>query len=75
VDVRHARDETVRLGSARGGDKGIGSGRRESGEDGREVLAILWAGYHSAGSGQRVELPYTPPAEVKRPVEMWKKLV
>lgn len=44
----------------------------ETGEDGREVLAILWAAYHSAGSGQRVNLPFRPPSSVKRPIELWK---
>ena len=43
----------------------------ESGEDGREVLSILWAAYESAGAGKRVDLPYTPPADAKRPIEMW----
>lgn len=46
----------------------------ESGEDGREVLSILWAAYHSAGTGRRIDLPFTPPANVKRPIEMWKKI-
>jgi len=44
---------------------------RESGVDGREVLSILWAAYESAGTGRRVELPYTPPAGVGRPIELW----
>ena len=47
---------------------------RESGEDGREVLAILWAAYHSAGSGTHVALPFTPPSDVKRPIELWKEI-
>ena len=46
----------------------------ESGEDGREVLSILWAAYHSAGTGKRIDLPFRPPADVKRPIEMWKKI-
>jgi len=47
---------------------------RESGRDGREVLSILWAAYASAGRGERIELPFKPPAGVKRPVELWKRL-
>jgi predicted dehydrogenase len=46
----------------------------ESGADGREVLAILWAAYASAGRGERIALPYRPPARVKRPIELWKKI-
>jgi len=46
----------------------------ESGRDGREVLSILWAGYASAGRGERIELPFRPPAKVKRPIEMWKRI-
>jgi hypothetical protein len=38
------------------------------------VLSILWAGYASAGRGERIELPFSPPPNVKRPVELWKKL-
>lgn len=43
----------------------------ETGEDGREVLSIIWAAYQSAGTGRRVELPFTPPPEIKRPIELW----
>jgi len=46
----------------------------ESGEDGREVLSILWAAYASAGRGERINLPFRPPSNVKRPIEMWKKI-
>ncbi|MBI3829556.1 MAG: gfo/Idh/MocA family oxidoreductase, partial [Planctomycetes bacterium] len=47
---------------------------RESGADGREVLAILWAAYKSAGTGKRIDLPFRPPSNVKRPIELWKKI-
>jgi myo-inositol 2-dehydrogenase/D-chiro-inositol 1-dehydrogenase len=46
----------------------------ESGHDGREVLSILWAGYASAGRGERIELPFRPPPKAKRPIEMWKRI-
>jgi predicted dehydrogenase len=47
---------------------------RESGHDGREVLSILWAAYASAGSGKRINLPFKPPKNVKRPIELWKRI-
>ena len=34
-----------------------------SGRDGRAVLELLYAAYASAGSGRRVELPFTPTAD------------
>lgn len=43
---------------------------RVTGEDGRAVLEILFAGYQAAGSGQRVPLPFNPPPG-KKPVELW----
>lgn len=42
----------------------------ETGEDGRAVLEIILAAYQSAGSGQKVTLPFRP--DVKRPIELWK---
>jgi myo-inositol 2-dehydrogenase/D-chiro-inositol 1-dehydrogenase len=48
-------------------------GREESdatGEDGRLALQLLLAGYHSAGTGRRVALPFDAP-EVARPVDLW----
>ena len=44
----------------------------ETGEDGREVLKIILAASHSAGSGQRIEWPYDPPA-VDKPIDLWLK--
>ncbi len=45
----------------------------ETGEDGREVIKIICAAYQSAGTGQRVEWPYEPPA-VERPIDLWKDI-
>jgi myo-inositol 2-dehydrogenase/D-chiro-inositol 1-dehydrogenase len=41
-----------------------------TGEDGRAVLEIICAAYASAGSGQKIALPFRPSA--KRPIELWK---
>jgi len=45
----------------------------ETGEDGREVLKIMYAAYQSAGEGHKIEFPYTPP-QVKKPIDLWKKV-
>lgn len=37
--------------------------------DGLEVLEIMLAAYHSAGTGKRVELPFRP--DVEFPVDLW----
>jgi predicted dehydrogenase len=42
----------------------------ESGIDGLEVLEIMLAAYHSAGIGQKVNLPFRP-RNVKVPVDLW----
>jgi myo-inositol 2-dehydrogenase / D-chiro-inositol 1-dehydrogenase len=44
----------------------------ETGEDGREVLKILYAAYQSAGEGRKIMWPYQPPA-VKKPIDLWRK--
>jgi predicted dehydrogenase len=44
----------------------------ETGEDGREVLKIMYAAYQSAGEGRKIEFPYDPP-KVKKPIDLWKK--
>ncbi len=44
----------------------------ETGEDGRKVLEIIFAAYESAGTGRRVELPFTPP-EGRKPIELWRR--
>jgi predicted dehydrogenase len=41
-----------------------------TGEDGRAVLEIILAAYASAGTGQKVTLPFQ--TQVKRPIELWK---
>jgi predicted dehydrogenase len=41
-----------------------------TGEDGRAVLEIILAAYASAGTGQKVTMPFHP--TVKRPIELWK---
>jgi myo-inositol 2-dehydrogenase / D-chiro-inositol 1-dehydrogenase len=44
----------------------------ETGEDGREVLKILYAAYQSAGEGRRIDWPYNPP-KVSKPIDLWKR--
>jgi myo-inositol 2-dehydrogenase/D-chiro-inositol 1-dehydrogenase len=41
-----------------------------TGEDGRVVQEALYAGYGSAASGRKVQLPFRP-AGVKRPIDLW----
>jgi predicted dehydrogenase len=43
-----------------------------TGEDGRVVQEVLYAGYQSAGTGRKVELPFRPKG-VKTPIELWLK--
>lgn len=40
-----------------------------TGEDGRAVLEMIYAAYASAGSGQKIKLPFTP--KVTKPVDLW----
>jgi predicted dehydrogenase len=42
-----------------------------TGEDGRAVLEIIYAAYQSAGTGQKVYLPFRPDAD--KPYKLWKK--
>ncbi len=42
----------------------------ETGEDGREVLKILYAAYESAGTGRRIDWPYQP-RSVGKPIDLW----
>ncbi len=42
-----------------------------TGEDGRLVQEVLYAGYRSAGTRASVDLPYRP-AQVKRPIDLWR---
>lgn len=41
-----------------------------TGELGRDVLEVLFAAYHSAATGTRVDLPFRPPSG-KTPFELW----
>ena len=43
---------------------------RETGEDGREVLKIIYAAYESAGTGKRIDWPYAP-RKVDKPIDLW----
>ncbi len=43
---------------------------RSTGEDGRLVQEVLLAGYQSAGTGRKVELPFRPKG-VKKPIDLW----
>jgi len=43
----------------------------ETGEDGRAVLEVIYACYESAGTGKKVELPFTPPKGTKKPIDLW----
>jgi len=45
----------------------------ETGADGRAVLEILYAAYHSAGEGRKIAFPYAPPPGVKKPIDLWRK--
>jgi predicted dehydrogenase len=50
-------------------------GREEpqaTGEDGRVVQEALYAGYKSAGTGGKVQLPFQADG-IKRPIELWFK--
>ncbi len=42
-----------------------------TGEDGRVVQEVLYAGYESARRGAKVQLPFRPEG-VKRPIDLWK---
>ncbi len=48
-----------------------GAEPREGGADGRAVLEIMLACYASAAAGRRIALPYSPPADVEVPVDLW----
>ena len=42
-----------------------------TGNDGRMVMEILYAGYYSAGTGAKVALPFRPKG-VRRPIDLWR---
>jgi predicted dehydrogenase len=44
---------------------------QSTGEDGLVVMHALYAGYASAGEGRKIAMPYTPPAWVKKPIDLW----
>ncbi len=41
-----------------------------TGEDGRVVMEALYAGYASAGRGEKITLPFSPEG-VKKPIDLW----
>ncbi|MDP2899119.1 MAG: Gfo/Idh/MocA family oxidoreductase [bacterium] len=41
-----------------------------TGEDGRIVQEVLYAGYKSAGTGSKVKLPFRPKG-IKKPIDLW----
>ncbi len=41
-----------------------------TGEDGRFVQEVLYAGYQSAGLGQRIDMPFRPKG-VEKPIDLW----
>jgi len=43
---------------------------RETGQDGRAVLEVMFACYESAATGRRIQFPYTP-AHPARPIDSW----
>ncbi len=43
---------------------------QSTGRDGRVVQELLAAGYQSAGSGRRVEMPFSP-SDVRKPIDLW----
>lgn len=45
---------------------------QSTGEDGRLVQEVLFAGYQSAGTGRKVELPFNARG-VKKPIDLWWK--
>lgn len=45
----------------------------ESGQDGKDVLEIMIAGYLSAATGTKVEFPFKDPGGYNTPVDIWLK--
>ena len=43
----------------------------ETGEDGRAVLEAIFAAYHSAGTGQKVSLPFE--TDAAKPYDLWRQ--
>jgi myo-inositol 2-dehydrogenase/D-chiro-inositol 1-dehydrogenase len=42
-----------------------------TGEDGREVLEVIFAAYASAGTGRKIELPFA--TDAAKPVDLWRQ--
>lgn len=42
-----------------------------TGEDGRVALEAIYAAYRSAGTGTTVRLPYKPPKNIAKPIDLW----
>ena len=42
-----------------------------TGEDGRVVMEAIYAGYASAGKGQKISMPFRPEG-VKKPIDLWR---
>jgi predicted dehydrogenase len=43
----------------------------ETGDDGLEVLKIIYAAYQSAGEGREIFFPYDPPKNLAKPIDLW----
>ena len=43
-----------------------------TGDNGREVLEVIYAAYESARLGTIVELPFTPPKGATKPIDLWR---
>ena len=43
-----------------------------TGEDGRFVQQVLYAGYQAAGTGAKVDMPFKP-SGVEKPIDLWFK--
>jgi predicted dehydrogenase len=50
--------------------RGIDESSQATGHDGRVAQELMLAGYQSAGSGRRVELPFDP-GDVAKPIDLW----
>jgi hypothetical protein len=55
------------VGAGAEGEDGVAGGV----EGGREVLKIIYAAYESAGTGRRIDWPYTP-RRVNKPIDLWR---
>jgi myo-inositol 2-dehydrogenase/D-chiro-inositol 1-dehydrogenase len=44
----------------------------ETGEDGKQILEVIYAAYESARQGAAVDLPFRPPEGVTKPIDLWR---